>query len=76
MNAAKSKSCVITANESAKTLIGFYVDPRPRLPRQTTESETDNEVDEESTAKKELPPAPSPKSKESSGKLFHRSTTL
>ena len=31
MNAAKSKSCVIVAKEAAKTLIGFYVDPRPRV---------------------------------------------
>ena len=29
-NAAKSKSTVIVSKESAKTLIGFYVDPRPR----------------------------------------------
>jgi hypothetical protein len=30
MNAAKSKSCVITSKSCAKALIGFYVDPRPR----------------------------------------------
>ena len=47
MNAAKSKSCVITSKEAAKTLIGFYVDPRPRAPRQAPGSESDTEVEEE-----------------------------
>lgn len=40
MNAAKSKSCVIVSKEAAKTLIGFYVDPRPRvISRNTSEDQ-------------------------------------
>lgn len=44
MNAAKSKSCVITSKECAKTLIGFYVDPRPRAA--PSRGLSDAEVDE------------------------------
>ena len=48
MNAAKSKSCVITSKECAKTLIGFYVDPRPRVPNSRAPSaESDADMDEQ-----------------------------
>ncbi len=39
-NAAKSKSTVIVSKESAKTLIGFYVDPRPRTRGDSVHSPT------------------------------------
>ena len=35
-NAAKSKSTVVVKKEDAETLVSFYVDPRPRAPRNTS----------------------------------------
>ena len=36
-NAAKSKSTVVVAKEAAQTLIGFYVEPKSRAPKQSSE---------------------------------------
>ena len=40
-NAAKSKSTVVITKEDAQTLVSFYVDPRPRAPRQSSSEDTE-----------------------------------
>ena len=49
-NAAKSKSTVVAAKEAAETLIGFYVDPRPRVTKQPSQGENKEEAEDRTEA--------------------------
>ena len=54
-NAAKSKSTVIVSKAAAQTLIGFYVDPRPRAPRLTAEERAGSSKRQEIAKPTEVP---------------------
>ena len=71
-NAAKSKSTVIVSREVARILIGYYVEPRPKVHRfevksdgRVSDHEAEAEAEKEAEEKTVAPPSDiSEKSKE------------